>query len=86
MALMSNAEVMSQLVTIQNGLAAIQQNPAQENVAADARNEELEKIAETFAEVKEFLEADEFTLGELPPNNVVTPTRARRVHFGSAAR
>ena len=33
MVLMSNAEVMSQLVTIQNGLAAIQQNPGMENVA-----------------------------------------------------
>ena len=50
-------------------------NPAQEDAAADARNEELEKIAETFAKVKEFLEADEFTLWELPPNNMVTPTR-----------
>ena len=33
MALMSSAEVMSQLVTIQNGLAAIQQNPGMQNVA-----------------------------------------------------
>ncbi len=50
---------------------------AQENaaVAADAGNVELDRIAETFAKVKEFLEADEFTLGDLPPNNLVTPTR-----------
>ena len=50
---------------------------AQENaaVAADAGNAELDRIAETFAKVKEFLEADEFTLGDLPPNNLVTPTR-----------
>ena len=52
-------------------------NGAQENpaVAADAGNEELNRIAETFAKVKEFLEADDFTLGDLPPNNLVTPTR-----------
>ena len=35
--------------------------PDQENAAAaeDAKNVELDKIAETFAKVKEFLEADE---------------------------
>ena len=44
-------------------------NGAQENpaVAADAGNEELNRIAETFAKVKEFLEADEFTLGTCHP-------------------
>ena len=52
------------------------ENPAQdENAAEDARNEELERIAETFAKVNDFLEADEFTFGQLPPNNVETPTR-----------
>ena len=49
-----------------------QENPA---VVAGAGNAELDRIAETFAKVKEFLEADEFTLGDLPPNNLVTPTR-----------
>ena len=51
--------------------------PDQENAAAaaDARNVELDKIAETFTKVKEFLEADEFTFGELPSNNLITSTR-----------
>ena len=52
------------------------ENPAEgDNAAEDVRNEELERIAETFAKVKDFLEADEFTFGQLPPNNVETPTR-----------
>ena len=49
-----------------------QENPA---VAAVVGNEELNRVAETFAKVKDFLEADEFSFGPLPPNNVVTPTR-----------
>ena len=36
---------------------------------------ELDKIAETFAKVKEFLEAGEFTLGAMRPNEVTTPVR-----------
>ena len=52
-------------------------NEAQENpaVAAVVGNEELNRVAETFAKVKDILEADDFTLGDLPPNNLVTPTR-----------
>ena len=52
------------------------ENPAEgDYTAEDIQNEELERIAETFAKVKDFLEADEFSFGPLPPNNVVTPTR-----------
>ena len=36
---------------------------------------ELDKIAETFAKVKEFLEAGEFTLRAMGPNEVTTPVR-----------
>ena len=52
------------------------ENPAEgDNAAEDIRNEELERIAETFAKVKDFLEAGEFTFGPGPPNQSVTPFR-----------
>ena len=35
----------------------------------------LDRIAETFAKVKEFLEASGFTLGSMRTNEVVTPIR-----------
>ena len=44
-------------------------NPDEDDHAAeDVQNGELERIAETFAKVKDFLEADEFSFGPLPPN------------------
>ena len=46
-----------------------------DNAAENAQNGELERIAETFAKVKDFLGADEFSFGPLPPNQVVTPIR-----------
>ena len=46
-----------------------------ENAAENAQNGELDKIAETFAKVKDFLEAGEFNFGPLPPNQPVTPVR-----------
>ena len=36
---------------------------------------ELDRIAETFTKVKEFLEASGFTLGSMRTNEVVTPIR-----------
>ena len=36
---------------------------------------ELDRIAETFAKVKEFLEASEFTFGSMRTNEVATPVR-----------
>ena len=36
---------------------------------------ELDRIAETFAKVKEFLEAGEFNLRAMRPNEVATPVR-----------
>ena len=41
----------------------------------NAQNGELNKIAETFAKVKDFLEAGEFNFGPQPPNQLTTPVR-----------
>ena len=41
----------------------------------NVQNGELDKIAKTFAKVKDFLEACEFNLGPQPPNQPITPIR-----------
>ena len=41
----------------------------------NAQTGELDKIAETFAKVKDFLEAGEFNFGAQWPNEVTTPVR-----------
>ena len=46
-----------------------------ENAAENAQNGELDKIAETFTNVKDFLEAGEFNFGPLPRKQPVTPVR-----------
>ena len=50
-------------------------NSEDDENAENAQVGELDRIAETFAKVKDFLEADEFSFGPLPPNQVVTPVR-----------
>ena len=39
-----------------------------DNATENVQNGELERIAETFAKVKDFLEAGEFNFGPVPPN------------------
>ena len=46
-----------------------------ENAVENAQNGELDKIAEIFVKVKDFLEAGEFNFGPLPPNQPGTPVR-----------
>ena len=41
----------------------------------NAQNGELNKIAETFAKVKDFLKAGEFNFRLQPPNQPITPVR-----------
>ena len=47
----------------------------EDNAAENVQNGELERIAETFAKVKDFLEAGEFSFGPIPPNQAATPVR-----------
>ena len=46
-----------------------------DNATENAQNGELERIAETFAKVKDFLEAGEFNFGAKQLNEVTTPVR-----------